>query len=323
MNLKDINKKKKIVVLGGGTGMPILLRGLKKLPVQLSTIVTVADDGGSSGLIRQTMNTPAPGDIRNVIAALANVDKDLEELFQYRFQSNNGLSGHSLGNMVLVAMDSITGDFHTAIKKVAELFQVQGNIYPVVNESITLNAEMTDGTIISGETNITSAKNQKIKRVFLTPEEVKPLPNIIREIQMADMVVVSPGSLYTSILPNIIIPEIKTALKNTPAEVIYVCNIMTQAGETEDYTASDHIKAMYHHVNDPFIDAIIVHNQPIKEGNLQKYRLENAYPVTYDLDILANLGLNIIAEDIIDDSKQLVRHHKHKIAQLLFNRLKL
>jgi|SRR5690625_47746 len=321
MNLPKDKINKRIVVLGGGTGMPVLLRGLKALPIHLSTIVTVADDGGSTGLIRQAIETPAPGDIRNVIAALANVDDDLEKLFQYRFKGNNGLSGHSLGNMVLVAMSSITGDFHTAINKVANIFQVKGNIYPVVNESITLNAEMSDGSLIAGESNIVKAKGKKIKRVFLTPEKVSPLPNVIREIQRADMIVISPGSLYTSILPNIIIPEIKNALIESNAETVYVCNVMTQLGETNDYMASDHIKAMFDHVGEPFIDTIIIHDSLIREDVLQKYRKEKAYPVTYDLEKLSNLGLRIIADHIIDDTKQMIRHDTEKIAEILYERL--
>lgn len=321
MNLNEDNSEKRIVVLGGGTGMPVLLKGLKKLPIRLSTIVTVADDGGSTGLIRQAIETPAPGDIRNVIAALANIDEDLEELFQYRFKGDNGLSGHSLGNMVLVAMSSITGDFHSAIKKVSHMFKVQGEIYPVVNESITLNAEMTDGTFVSGESNIVKAEGKKIKRVFLTPEKVRPLPNIIREILMADMIVISPGSLYTSILPNIIIPEIKSALIETKAEIVYVCNVMTQLGETDDYMASDHIKAMYDHVGEPFIDTIIIHNSTIREEVLQKYREEKAYPVTYDLEKLSNLGLQIMTDHIIDDTNQMIRHDTDKIAEILYEKL--
>ena len=319
--MKSANKENKIVVLGGGTGMPVLLRGLKKLPVQLSTIVTVADDGGSTGMIRKKLGTPAPGDIRNVIAALSNVDADLEKLFQYRFQIDNGLSGHALGNMVLVAMSSITGDFYSAIKKVSEMFRVKGNIYPVVNESVTLHAEMDDGTIISGESNIKFDKNRKIKRIFLTPYEVQPLPIIIQEILEADLVVISPGSLYTSILPNIIIPEIANALAETTSEVIYVCNIMTQSGETDYYKASDHVKAIYNHTHDNIIDSIIVHNEQIKEEILKNYKLENAFPVEYDKENLLQLGVQTIEDNIVDISKNVIRHNTNKIANLLFDRL--
>src|SRR5690625_1155454 len=192
-------REPKIVVLGGGTGMPGLLRGLKELPIDLSTIVTVADDGGSTGRLRKDIETPAPGDIRNVIAALANVDEELMELFQHRFQVSNGLSGHSLGNIILVAMSSLTNDFYTAVQKISAMLNVKGDIYPIVNESVTLHAEMDDGTIISGESKI-PMKNKRIERVFLTPNHLAPMPEVIQSILQADLVVISPGSLYTSIL---------------------------------------------------------------------------------------------------------------------------
>ena len=197
----------KMVVLGGGTGMPVLLRGLKKYPIDLATIVTVADDGGSTGRLRKEYEMlPAPGDIRNVISALANVDDELMNLFQHRFESKNGLVGHSLGNIVLAAMNSITGNFYEAVEHVSKMLNVKGKIYPIVNESITLHAEMEDGTIVSGESHI-PMKHKKIKRVFLTPNDIKPLPEAIEAILSANLVVISPGSLYTSILPNLIIQD--------------------------------------------------------------------------------------------------------------------
>src|SRR5699024_8807404 len=189
------------------TGMPVLLRGLKNFPVQLAALVTVADDGGSSGKLRNEMSIPAPGDIRNVIAALSDVEPMLIQLFQHRFSIGNGLSGHSLGNMLLAAMTSVTGDFYTGIKEISRVLNVKGNIYPISNESISLHAEMDDGEIIVGESNIPRAK-KKIKRVFLKPDDIRPLPNAVEAIANADVVIISPGSLYTSILPNIIIPGI-------------------------------------------------------------------------------------------------------------------
>ncbi|MFD2132736.1 uridine diphosphate-N-acetylglucosamine-binding protein YvcK [Pseudogracilibacillus auburnensis] len=308
----------KIVVLGGGTGMPVLLRGLKKYPIELSTIVTVADDGGSTGRLRKDIEIPAPGDIRNVIAALSNVDAELKELFQHRFQVSNGLSGHSLGNLVLVAMNALTGDFYSAVKKVSDLFQVKGNIYPIVNESVTLHAEMDDGMIVSGESNI-PMKNKKIKRVFLTPNNLEPMPKVVQAILEADIIVISPGSLYTSILPNLIIADVVKALNDTKAKVVYVCNVMTQDGETNNYHASDHVQAIYNHIGPNTIDSIIVHNQPIPEATLQLYARQHSAPVIYQKENLLQLGLQVMEEDIIDHSQTVIRHNTNKIAKLLYD----
>lgn len=308
----------KVVVLGGGTGMPVLLQGLKQYPIDLTAVVTVADDGGSTGKIRHSINVPAPGDIRNVIAALANVEEDLHELFQYRIRGDNGLAGHALGNLLLVATNEITGDFNDAVERVAKLFNVDANIYPIVNESVTLHAEMEDGSIVSGESNI-PMKNKKISRIFLTPERIDANKRVIEAILEADLIVISPGSLYTSILPNLIIQDVIHALRETEASIVYVCNIMTQRGETNNYTASDHVKAIHEHLNEAIIDTIIVHNEPIDEQTLQIYEQEEAFQVQIDRDILEQLNITMIEENMIDDTKHMIRHNYKKIAQLLFN----
>lgn len=310
-------KDPKMVVLGGGTGMPVLLRGLKQYPIELLTIVTVADDGGSTGRLREEIEMPAPWDIRNVISALANVDPELMTLFQHRFKVENGLSGHSLGNIVLAAMNSITGDFYEAVETVSKLLNVKGNIYPIANESITLHAEMDDGTIVSGESNI-PVKNKRIKRVFITPDDIKPMPAVIRSILEADLIVIAPGSLYTSILPNLIIQDVIEALNQTEAKVVYVCNIMTQNGETDHYSAADHVQAIYHHIGPNTIDSILVHNQSLPEAILQVYKQQQSVPVHLNVDDLLKLNVEIIAEDIIDDSQQVVRHNTEKIAGILY-----
>jgi len=312
------HRKPKVVVLGGGTGMPVLLQGLKKYPLDLTAVVTVADDGGSTGKIRDVINVPAPGDVRNVIAALANVDEDLNKLFQYRIEGGNGLDGHALGNLLLVATNEITGDFNRAVEKIARLFNVKANIFPIVNESVTLHAEMEDGSIVTGESNI-PIKNKKIKRIFLTPEDVTANKSVIQAIQEADLIVISPGSLYTSILPNLIIRDVINALTETEASIVYVCNIMTQRGETNDYTASDHVKAIYNHLNANIIDTIIVHNERIDANVLQAYEKEQAFQVTIDRDELDQLNLSIITEDIVDYNQQIIRHNYSKIAKLLFD----
>ncbi|SDK04950.1 gluconeogenesis factor YvcK family protein [Sediminibacillus albus] len=315
-----MNKQKQphVVVVGGGTGMPVLLRGLKNYPIDLSAIVTVADDGGSSGRLRSEMAIPAPGDIRNVIAALSDAEPMLLDLFQHRFANGNGLSGHAMGNLLLAAMTSLTGDFYNGIKEISRVLNVKGRIYPIANQNMFLHAEMEDGEIVSGESNIPLA-NKKIKRVFLSPEPVLPLPEAVEAIKAADLVIVAPGSLYTSTLPNMIVPQIGDALRNTKGKVTYVCNVMTQEGETSNYTAADHVQAITEHIGEGAIHSIIVHNKPIEGDVRELYAEENAAPVIYDTDRLTDMGLEIIEGDIIDHSKKMLRHDTAKVAELLYS----
>ncbi|MBM7600572.1 putative cofD-like protein [Virgibacillus halotolerans] len=308
----------KVVVIGGGTGMPVLLRGLKDLPIQLTALVTVADDGGSTGRLRDVMDIPAPGDIRNVIAAMSDAEPMLVELFQHRFATGNGLSGHSMGNLLLAALTSITGDFYTGIKEISRVLNVKGNIYPISNENMYLHAKMMDGSIVSGESNI-PLSNKQIKRVFLSPQPVKPFPGAIQAIKEADLIVISPGSLYTSIMPNIIIPGIDDALKQAQGKIIYVCNVMTQAGETTAYSAADHVQAINDHIGQDCVDAIVVHNEPIKGPVREIYAEENAEPVIYDTERLIDMGLQIIEGDIINHERTTLRHDTRKIAKLLYS----
>lgn len=312
------NHAPSVVVIGGGTGLPVLLRGLKEYPINLSALVTVADDGGSTGRLRDAMDIPAPGDIRNVIASLSNAEPVLLELFQHRFTEGNGLSGHALGNLLLAAISSISGDFYKGIREISRIFNVEGNIYPVSNESITLHANLIDGTIISGESNIPKA-TVPIESVFITPENITPLPEAVAAIEQADLIVISPGSLYTSILPNIIVPHIKEAMQQTSAKIVYVCNVMTQAGETTNYTAADHVESICKHIGYNTIDSIIVHNRSISEKSREIYAEENASLVAYDIERLQALGLQIIENDIIDHSEPTLRHDTQKIANLLYS----
>ncbi|MGP4040678.1 gluconeogenesis factor YvcK family protein [Gracilibacillus sp. D59] len=309
---------KKVVVIGGGTGMPVLLRGLKQHPIDLSAIVTVADDGGSSGRLRTEMEMPAPGDIRNVIAALSDVEPMLMDLFQHRFTKGNGLSGHSMGNLLLAAMTSVTGDFYNGIKEISRVLNVKGNIYPIANQNMFLHAEYEDGEVVVGESNIPKA-NKRIKRVFLKPNPVLPLPEAVSAIDEADLVVIAPGSLYTSTLPNLIVPQIGEALRNTKAKVVYVCNVMTQAGETSHYTASDHVQAIMDHIGTGCLRSVIVHNKTIARDVQMVYAEENAEPVKYDLDKLHQMGLEIIEEDIVKELNNSLRHDTDKVAKVLYS----
>lgn len=314
-------KDPKVVVIGGGTGMPVLLRGLKNLPIDLTALVNVADDGGSTGRIRNDMAIPAPGDIRNVIAALSEAEPMLLELFQHRFEVGNGLSGHSMGNLLLAAMTSVTGDFNTGIKEISRVLNVKGEIYPISNDSMSLHAKMEDGTITSGESKIPLV-HKRIKKVFLSPQPLQPLPNAVEAIESADLVVISPGSLYTSILPNLIIPGIGNALRNTNGKVIYVCNVMTQAGETTGYTAADHVQAIVDHIDSGCVDSIVIHNECIRKSIRDVYNVKDAEPVVYDIDRLIGMGLQVVQSDIIDYTEKTVLHSRKRVADLLYSLLK-
>jgi uncharacterized cofD-like protein len=314
------NKQPKIVIIGGGTGLPVLLRGLKEYPVDITAIVTVADDGGSSGRLRDELDIPPPGDIRNVLAALSDVEPLVEELFQHRFQNGNGLSGHSLGNLILAAMTSITGDFVKAIREMSKVLNVRGKVLPAANRSVVLHAEMEDGTIVSGESKIPYS-GKRIKKVFLTPEQIEPLPEAIHEIRAADLIVVGPGSLYTSILPNLLVPKIGEEVCKAKAKKIYICNVMTQAGETLNYTASDHVKALYTHMNCAFLDTILVNDENIPYEIQKRYAKELAEPVKYDIENLKQLGLSIIHDNIISYEDNVIRHDTKKVAALLVSLL--
>jgi uncharacterized cofD-like protein len=315
-------KVPKIVIIGGGTGLPVLLRGLKHYDVDITAVVTVADDGGSSGRLRDELHIPPPGDVRNVLAALSDVEPLIEDLFQHRFATGNGLSGHSLGNLLLAAMTTITGDFVHAIREMSKVLNVRGKVLPAANQSVILHAEMEDGSIVTGESKI-PANGQKIKRVFLTPDKVEPLKESVDEIEKADLIIVGPGSLYTSILPNLLVPKIGEAVCNAHAKKVYICNVMTQAGETLEYTASDHVKALYDHLGCRFMDTILVNEEDIPEDIAIRYKKELATPVVYDIAALSNLGLEIVHDKIIRYEDGVIRHDTQKVAALLYSMIKL
>jgi len=312
------NSKPKIVVIGGGTGLPVLLRGLKKKPVDITAIVTVADDGGSSGRIRNEMDIPPPGDIRNVLAALSDVEPLVEEMFQHRFNTANELSGHSLGNLILAALTSITGDFVHAVQEMSRVLNVRGKVLPAANQSVVLHAEMEDGSIVSGESKIPFS-GKKINRVFLTPDAIKPLPETIRAIHEADLIVVGPGSLYTSILPNLLVPGLGEEVCKAKAKKIYICNLMTQAGETLGYTASNHVEALYSHMNCPFVDIVLVNNEEIPVEVQDRYKEELAQPVLFDVDKLITLGLEVLYDEFISFENGYIRHNTEKVASIIYS----
>lgn len=314
------NRKKQIVVVGGGTGLSTLLRGLKKFDAELAAIVTVADDGGSSGRLRDDYQIPPPGDVRNVIAALSEVEPLVEEMFQYRFKGKGKehLDGHSLGNLMLAALTEITGDFSHAVREMSRVLNVHGRVIPAANQRLTLFAELDDGRIVEGESKIPTYQRE-IKRVFCKPDNVRALPEAISAIENADMIVIGPGSLYTSIIPNLLVGDIRDAIIRSQAKKVYICNLMTQNGETSHYTASDHVQAIYKHAKQPFLHAILINNDadvPIDVKNA--YEEEDAEPVRFDVAQLESMGLHVIKRDIAKVSKKgTVRHKATKVAQWL------
>ncbi|PAE20550.1 hypothetical protein CHH80_11100 [Bacillus sp. 7504-2] len=312
------NGQPKIVIIGGGTGLPVLLRGLKKYPLDITAVVTVADDGGSSGRLRDDLDIPPPGDIRNVLAALSDVEPLIEEMFQHRFKTSNELAGHSLGNLILAAMTSITGNFVHAIQEMSKVLNVNGRVLPSAAESVILNAEMEDGTIVSGESKIPYS-GKRIKRVFLTPEIAHPLPETVHAIRQADLIIIGPGSLYTSILPNLLVPKLGQEICRARAKKVYICNLMTQAGETLDYTASDHVKALYDHMKSRFLDTILVNSENIPSSILDRYSEEYSKPVHFDFTQLYELGLEVVQGEIMTLENGVIRHDTKEVANILYS----
>lgn len=311
---------KKIVIVGGGTGLSTLLRGLKKFSVDLTAIVTVADDGGSSGRLRDDYKIPPPGDVRNVIAALSEVEPLVEEMFQYRFKGKGKehLDGHSLGNLMLTALTEITGDFSHAIREMSRVLNVHGRVLPAANQRLTLFAELADGLIVEGESKIPTYE-QQIKRVFCKPDSVRALPEAIHAIENADMIVIGPGSLYTSIIPNLLVGDIRDAIVHAKGKKVYICNLMTQNGETSHYSASDHVQAIYDHAKEPFLQAILINNDAEVPKDVQlAYEEEDAEPVKFDVGQLEAMGLKVIKKEIANVSeKGTVRHQATKVAEWL------
>lgn len=313
-------KKANIVVIGGGTGLSAILRGLKTFPVDITAIVTVADDGGSSGRLRHELNIPPPGDVRNVLVALSEVEPLVEKLFQHRFTNGHGLTGHSLGNLLLAGMTSITGDFAKGVHELSRVLNVRGKVLPAANQSIVLKAQMSDGSIVSGESTIPEVK-KKISRVFLAPENVTPLPESLQAIKDADLIVIGPGSLYTSVLPNLLVPGIADEIERASARKVYICNVMTQPGETDNYSASEHIKAIIDHVGPRVIDTIIVNNQTIDKQYLEQYAKEGAKDVTYDKEVLQRLPFKIVADELLIYRNNHLRHDAIKLSHVLLSLL--
>jgi len=309
----------KIVAIGGGTGLSTLLRGLKLYSSNITAIVTVADDGGSSGRLRRELGGIPPGDIRNCIAALADEEKLITELFQYRFEAGEGLSGHSFGNLFLTAMTAVTGDIERSIAASSKVLAVRGQVLPATLEDVRLWADLEDGRRIEGESNITEAKG-KIVRVGCTPANPAALPRALEAIANADAIVIGPGSLYTSIIPNLLVPEIVEAISLSSAPKVYVCNIMTEPGETDGYSVADHVRAIDKAAGDRalFETAIVQRKAPSAKA-LIRYAQRQSHPVDLDRDALAELGRAVLAVPIMSEDRQTgaVRHNSKRLGRLI------
>ena len=315
---RKLNRGPKIVAVGGGTGLSMLLRGIKNITNNVTAVVTVGDDGGSSGRLREEMGVLPPGDIRNCIAALADDEDLVTKLFQYRFKTGEGLEGHSFGNLFLTALCAITGDMVRAVKESSNVLSIRGRVLPSTLDDMKLVAEMQDGRIIHGESNIPEAHG-KIKRLFTDPQNCRALPDVITAIKEAELIILGPGSLYTSVIPNLLIREISHEIAKSNAKKIYVCNIMTQPGETDGYSVCDHINAIMKHAGSKnVIDAVLV-NDFMPSNLAKKYQMSGSHPVKLDFDNLKKLGVKLVTRKLIEDSKEgLVRHSSNRVARAIY-----
>lgn len=307
----------RVIALGGGTGLPVLLRGIKEYTDNITAIVTVADDGGSSGRLRGEFGILPPGDIRNCLIALAERETLMDRLFCYRFGQGKELAGHNLGNLLIAALVDIAGDFQSAIKEASRVLKVRGQVLPSTLKQVVLHAELVDGTLISGESKISHA-HAPITRVFLDPEDCPAVPEAIEAIMQADLILLGPGSLYTSVIPNLLVKDIASAVKKSQALKCYICNCMTQPGETTGYTASQHLRAIYDHVGSGWIDFCLVNTQGISQEKREKYAREGAAPVVVDVPELVKLGVSLMAADLLEEN-ELVRHDPHKLARAVMS----
>lgn len=312
-------KEKKIVTIGGGTGMSTMLRGLKKHTKNLTAIVTMADDGGGSGRLREDLGVLPPGDIRNCLVALADAEPLMEKLFSYRF-SHGELKGQNVGNLIIAALDGIFGSFEDAILKASEVLAISGRVLPVTTENVHISARLSDGAEILGESRIGSANiahGCKIEKISLLPHHAAAAEGVIESILDADAVILGPGSLYTSIIPNLLVDGVANALREAKCPKIYVCNVMGQPGETEGYTAFEHVEALYRHGGEGLIDYCFVNTGHFDEKILKRYKKDGQTPVLIDEAAFRMAGITLIKEDLIGEDMALARHNPDRLAACL------
>jgi len=315
---KQLSRGARIVTIGGGTGLSVLLSGLKNYTSNISAIVTVADNGGSSGRLRQQFDVLPPGDIRNCLVALADAPTLMRDLFQFRFDANSEFSGHSFGNLFLTVMTRLTGDFEKAIKETSKVLALRGQVIPSSLEDVTLVAHYADGSTVIGEEQIPQAR-KLINRVSLTPNEPLATPDALKAIKEAQIIVLGPGSLYTSIIPNLLIKEIAQEIVKSEAVKVYVCNVMTQPGETDGYSVSDHIKALLKHSHEQILDYCVVNNGEVPNEVLKRYSHDKSLLVVNDRKKIENLGVRVIEEDFSIIQDGVIRHDPEKLAKIILS----
>lgn len=310
---RRLGKGPSVTVVGGGHGLSVLLRGIKSATSNVTAVVTVADDGGSSGRLREELGIIPPGDLRNCLVALADTEPLMEKLFQYRFRGESELAGHSFGNLFIAAMNEVTGDVEKALRESSKVLAVKGQVLPASKDHVRLDAIMEDGTIVEGESNIPEV-HKKIHRVRLFPEHVQPVQSALDALSSADAIILGPGSLYTSIMPNLLVDGVAEALRKSKAVKIYICNVMTQPGETDGYTASMHAKAILDHGGKGVIDYMLVNSTPISSDMQAFYAKKGAYPVEVDEDAINALGVGFVKADIINET-DVIRHDPDKLSR--------
>lgn len=309
---RRLGKGPSVAVIGGGHGLSVLLRGIKEMTSNVTAVVTVADDGGSSGRLREDLGIVPPGDLRNCLVALADKEPMMEKLFQYRFKGKGELAGHSFGNLFIAAMNEVTGDIEQALQESSKILAVKGNVLPSTKEHIRLDAVMTDGTVVEGESHIPEA-HKRIRRVRLFPEHAAPVKSALEALEKADAIILGPGSLYTSVMPNLLVDGVADAVIKSHAIKIYICNVMTQPGETDGYTASMHARAIIEHAGRGAIDYMIVNSSPISKEMLAYYKEKGSTQVEVDGEEINKLGIGFVRADIINES-DVIRHNPEKLS---------
>jgi len=314
---RHLSKGIKIVAVGGGTGLSVLLRGLKEYTSNITAIVTVSDSGGSSGKLRDQFNVLPPGDIRSCLVALADTEPLMEQLFQFRFREDSELAGHNFGNLFITALSEITGDFEEAVRQSSRVLAIRGHVIPSTLYRTALVAEYTDGTRVEGQARITRSK-KTIDRVYLQPEDCRVTEEAVLAIEEADIIILGPGSLYTSVIPNLLLKGFVDAISASKAPKMYICNVMTEPGETKGYTAYEHLKAIVDHTRKDITDYCIVNTAGIPEDLLLKYKQEDKYPVDPDVARIKEAGYKVIEGNMIsiEDS---VRHNSTRLAKIIMD----